>query len=384
MGDNMEVRIGVVGLGNIGKFHCSYINEIEGAQLVAVCDKDKKKLNDTSIPKDFDLKVGNFSEVLNGVSKYTDYKEMIRSGEVDLIIISVPHYFHPDIAIEAFHHKIHVICEKPVAVSSRDALRMNEVAQKSNVVFSVMFQKRVSPVNLKIHEIIKKGVLGQIIRINWIITDFFRTQKYYDSGGWRGTWKEEGGGVLINQCPHYLDLFQWFFGLPKKLSSLVYLDKWHNILVEDDVSVLMEMENGASASFITTTGDYPGTNRLEITGSKGKLVYEHEENITLYLLKKPLPQIIKNSEEGFYSVAPSIKKIKIKDIYEGHKYITQNTINAILKNEKLISPGIDGIKSVQLANSILYSGLMNKQIQFPVSDDLYIKLLETLKEKETI
>jgi predicted dehydrogenase len=244
---------------------------------------------------------------------------------------------------------------------------------------------RTFPVFKKIKELIEQNKLGNIRRINWTITNWFRTQSYYNSGGWRGNWTGEGGGVLINQCPHILDLFQWFFGLPRKIVGLSYLGKWHDITVEDEISVLMEMENGAPASFITTTGETPGTNRLEIIGEKGKLVYEEGENLVYYKLDRPMKEIIDHEKQAFYVSNPQKEIIDIPDIEKGHRVITQNTLDVILgktSENKLISPGVDGVKSLQLANSMLYAGIQRKQIDFPVAEEKFQQLLSNLKKDE--
>lgn len=376
-----EVKVGVIGLGNMGKYHCGYINEVPGARLTAVCDSNKKNIEnlyDTDI--DFDHGIKRIDS--DDIEVFTDYNKMFQSGVIDLVIVAVPHFFHSTIVIDAFKNGIHVICEKPLTVTASEALKVIEEYRKAKVVFSVMFQERISYINQKIKAMIDTGELGEIKRINWIKTDWFRTQKYYNSGGWRGTWNGEGGGVLINQAVHDLDLFQWFFGLPKSLAALVYLGKWHDIQVEDDVTVMMEMENGATAIFITTTGDTPGTSRLEIIGEKGKLVYEDEELI-FFKLANPVKQIIKESEIGFYKSEPEIINIKLKEKKEElSPKITGNVVNSILYGEKLIVPGEEGLNSVQLINTILVSGIKKHRINFPVDEKEYLDLLEELKAQE--
>ena len=241
-----------------------------------------------------------------------------------------------------------------MAITAREARLINEAyAKSSNVVFAAMFQQRTKPCFIKIKELLNNGTLGEVRRINWIITDWFRTQHYYNSGEWRGNWNGEGGGVLMNQCPHNLDLFQWFFGLPEELYALGYLGKWHDITVEDDISVLMKMSNGATASFITSTADFPGTNRLEITAEKGKLVFE-DNKLMFWPLEETVQSIIDTSNQGFYSKKVSMEEIPIEDNPHGHQYITQNVVNTILGKEEL-STRCWGIKSVELANAMLYS-----------------------------
>ena len=380
-----KVRIGIVGLGNIGKLHYSYMDKLEGAELSALCDVNPEKFKEiTSGEEDFDHDVSSDSSLPEHISTFTNYKDMLDSGEVDLIIVSVPHYFHPEISIAAFKRGIHVICEKPVAITAREAREMNQAYQQSDVVFSAMFQKRTRAETNKIKQMIEDGTLGDIRRITWITTDMFRSQAYYNSGGWRGNWTGEGGGILMNQYPHDLDLFQWLFGKPVRVTSLSYLAKWHDITVEDEVNSLMEMENGAVATFICTTGEIPGTNRLEIAGENGKLVWE--EDLLFHKLDKPVQEVLETVKNGFYSEEDEdIERIEIPEKPSGHRYITQNTVDVILgkkEQEELISPGTEGIKSVQIANSMLYSGLKGEQIEFPVAEDKFDQLLEDLREKE--
>lgn len=376
-----KIRFGLIGLGNIGTLHYSYMNELEGAELTAVCDIDRSKFTNFQAVADFDHDTSGVGGLDKSLATFTDYKEMLESGLVDAVIIAVPHYFHPEMAIEAFRRGIHVLCEKPVAITAREAREMNEAHAQSDVVFGAMFQMRTDPTFIRIKEMLEDGTLGDIRRVSWIITSWFRTQTYYDSGGWRGNWNGEGGGVLMNQCPHNLDLFQWFFGLPKKLTAQVYLGKWHDITVEDDVSVLMELENGATASFITATSDTPGTNRLEITAENGKLVYESGK-LTFYKTEAPVQEILEHSDQGFYSGKPEVIEVEIPAKPHGHKYITQNVVNAILGREGLIAPGIEGIKSVQLANAMLLSGLKGKTVELPVCEDEFDRLLEELRADE--
>ena len=148
--------------------------------------------------------------------------------------------------------------EKPAGVYTRQVKEMNEVAKKSGKVFGIMYNQRTNPIYQKLRDLVKSGELGDIKRIIWIITDWYRSQSYYDSGGWRATWAGEGGGVLINQCPHNLDLWQWICGMPARIRAFCSYGKYHDIEFEDDVTAYMEYENGATGVFITTTGEAPG------------------------------------------------------------------------------------------------------------------------------
>ena len=255
-----KVNVGVVGLGNMGGCgHIIWLSELENMNLAACCDR---------IPE----KAKSFGEKYN-IPYFTDAEEMMKSGLIEAIVIAVPHYDHTTIAIRAFELGLHVLTEKPVAVHKNDVLRMIKAHEAHpDKLFAAMFQMRLTPVYQKMRELIRRNEFGKILRVNWIVTTWFRSQHYYDSGDWRATWKGEGGGVLLNQCPHNLDLLQWICGMPSKVYSKMAFGKWHDIEVEDDVTTVLEFANGATGTFITTTGDCPGTNRFEITLDGGKLV----------------------------------------------------------------------------------------------------------------
>lgn len=371
--------VGIIGMGNIGKLHHSYMDEIRGAEIKAVCDINPEKLKLKSI-NDFDHQIEDDVSP-ESLKKYTNYKEMFDKENLDLVMIAAPHIFHKEMSIEAFERDIHVICEKPVAVKGSNAREIIGAWENSDSIFTVMFQKRTFPVFRKIKSMLNKGELGDIRRILWIKTDWFRTQAYYDSGGWRGNWSGEGGGVLINQSPHELDLFQWFFGLPKNVIGLGYLGKWHDITVEDEISCLMEMQSGAIASFVTSTGETPGSDRLEISGDKGKLIY-NKGQLILERLGKPVNKVIKGSDKGFYKSDLDRINIDIPDKPSGHKVITQNAVNAILENEELIVSGEESINQLLLSNTILYSGIKKQEVEFPVDDKKFDIFFKELKKNE--
>ena len=259
-----KVRFGVIGVGNMGTGHLS--NYIKGSlpqlEVTAVADRkeSRRKWAKENLPE--------------SVKIFEEGSDLIASGLCDAVLIATPHYQHPTLAIEAFAHKIHVMCEKPAGVYTKAVREMNEAAEKSGCVFGMMFNQRTNCLYRKMHELVNSGELGAIKRVNWIITDWYRTQIYYDSGAWRATWAGEGGGVLLNQCPHQLDLLQWICGLPSKVHAFCHIGKWHDIEVEDDVTAYLEYPNGATGVFITSTGDAPGTNRLEMSGDRGKIVIE--------------------------------------------------------------------------------------------------------------
>lgn len=266
-------------------------------------------------------------------------------------------------------------------VYTKAVKQMNEAAAKSDRKFGIMYNQRTNPLYQKLRDLIQSGELGEIRRTNWIITNWYRSQSYYNSGGWRATWAGEGGGVLLNQDPHQLDLWQWTTGMmPKRIRAFCHFGKYRNIEVEDDVTAYVEYENGATGLFITTTGEAPGTNRFEITGDHGKIVVE-DGKLTFWRLRTPEPQFNAEFTGGFGS--PECWKCEIP-VEEGggeqHKGILRNFTNAILHDEKLLAPGEEGIHGLTLSNGMYLSAWTDDWVELPIDEDLfYEKLMEKVE-----
>ncbi len=310
------VRVGIIGVGNIGTAHLHWICDNPDCKMrvTALCDTDKKRQSE--LKSEFpDMPV------------FDRYDKLILSGFVDAVIISTPHYFHPEIAVFAFQNGLHVLTEKPSGVSVGEVRKMNEAAKKSDRVFGVMFNQRTDPLYAKTREIVQSGVLGTPKRLSWIVTNWYRTQSYYNSSPWRASWSGEGGGILLNQAPHNLDLWQWIFGMPSRIFAHCGFGKYHNISVEDDVTILAEYENGATATFITSTGECPGTNRLEIVGDRGKLVLENGK-LKLLKLKQSEREFCFSSQESFYQPETEYEEIVLPEV-SGHQIILKNFADAI-------------------------------------------------------
>lgn len=362
-----DIRVGVVGIGNIGSMHATnlYGKKVNGAVLAAVCDIDPKKEKWAK-------------EHLAGAEFFSNYEEMISSGKIDAVIVSAPHPLHPVVAEYGLKNGLHVLSEKPIGVTTKSAQKLNEVAKQSDRVFAIMYNQRVNPVFKKAREIFRSGEIGELVRIVWIITNWYRLQQYYESSAWRATWKGEGGGVLANQCPHNIDIMQWIVGVPKKITGFCKYGKYHDIEVEDDITAFLEFENGASGVFVSSTGENPGTNHLEISGTKGKMLLEDGK---IRVLKTDIPE----TEYRFYSNEEYANKVKFK--YEEHVLptlpygkehiaILQNFINAIANGEELISPGIEGINGLSISNAIHLSDWTGKTVEIPFDVDEHERLLE--------
>lgn len=357
-----KVRIGIVGLGNMGSAHARQIlaGKINRLELGAVADLHAEKL--ARVPQ---------------VKGFTRTSEMMASGLIDAVLIATPHYDHTALGVAALEAGLHVMVEKPISVHRADCERLlaAHAGREDKQVFAAMFNQRTDLYYQKIRSLVRDGELGEIRRVNWIITNWFRTHAYYASGGWRATWAGEGGGVLLNQCPHNLDLFQWIFGMPARVSAHCAFGKYHDIEVEDDVTAFLEFPNGATGVFITSTGEAPGTNRLEVTGDRGRLVYE-DDRLTFVRNEVPMGEFSRTSTESF--ARPATWQIAIPVAGHGgqHNEILQNFTDAILDRAPLIAPAPEGIHSVELANAMLLSAWTGKPADLPIDGRKYERLLK--------
>lgn len=360
-----EIRLGIIGIGGMGSGHALSIAEgkVPGIRLSAVADIRKERLKWAE------------KELPAGIKTYSDGREMIDSGECDAVLIATPHYYHPEFVIYALEHGLHALSEKPAGVYTKQVRRMNEAAEKSDKVFAIMFNQRTNCVYRKLHEMIESGELGAIKRVNWIITDWYRTQSYYDAAGWKATWDGEGGGVLLNQCPHQLDLLQWLCGMPSKVRAFCHEAKWHDIEVEDDVTAYLEFENGATGVFVTTTGDAPGTNRLELTFEMGKIVCENGKLI-FDRLKENEREFCRTSENGFAKPETEHTEIETDGMNEQHIGVFKAFADRILNGGPLIAEGREGINGLTLSNAMYLSSWLDKTVDIPFDEDLFLQELD--------
>ena len=366
------VRFGVVGLGNMGSYHCNYLDTLQGAKLTAICDADATRL-------------ASAGEKHPAAQKFERWQDLVASKNVDAVLIATPHYQHPDIAVAAFDAGLHVLCEKPAAVTVNEARRMNAAAARHpNLKFGINFQMRANPLLRKLRDLILAGDLGEISRITWVVTNWFRSNAYYASGGWRATWAGEGGGVLINQCPHNLDQLQWLTGgmMPRRVTAVAFIAKTHPIEVEDEVSAILEYDNGAVGHFITTTGEAPGTDRLEIAGDKGKITSE-QGKLNFRMNRVGVREFRDTTRQSF--AIPEVWDVEIPvpktDYSDNNKALTQNFVNAVLKAEELISPGEEGVRGLEIGNAMLMAGLTRRPVELPLDGDAFEAFLDELKQK---
>ncbi len=364
-----KARLAVIGLGNMGSQHMRELSAMEGVALAAVCDIDRTK--------------AEAAAAKYGLPAFFDAAELLDSGLVDGVVIATPHYDHTTIAIEAFKRGVSVLSEKPIAVHVEDARAMiaaYEAAKPAHpeLVFTAMFQQRTQGNWMKVKQMIDSGELGRIVRTSWIITDWFRTQAYYDSGGWRATWSGEGGGVLMNQCPHNLDLFQWFVGMPSRVTAFAGIGKYHDIEVEDEVTAYFEYGNGMVGHFITSTGESPGTNRLEIVGENGRLVCEKGR---LFFSKnaKSMLAHLREAKAPWEPLASEETEIPVTGPMSGNHRIVLEDFGAAIRESR--APRIDareGISMVTLDNAIVFSALEKRSVELPLPRGAFEERLSEL------
>ena len=363
-----KVKIAIIGVGTMGSAHVATIDKLDNCTVSALCDIDPAVRKKYANRKDTAI--------------FASADELFAKGDFDAVIVATPHYFHVPLALQALEHGKHVLTEKPISVHKKLAQQLVDAIPKHpDLKVAAMFNQRTLNAHKKIKQLIDSGELGEIRRVNWIITTWFRSQFYYDSGDWRASWRGEGGGVLLNQCPHQLDLMQWFFGMPNKVTAFLTLGKYHDIEVEDDVTAYLEYPNGATGVFITTTGEAPGTNRLEICGERGRLVYESGK---ISFLRNEIPTTEFRTTSKTHFGSPEKWEINVPykpDAKQQHMNVIENFANAILKDVPLIAPAQEGIRGLELGNAMLLSGLKHKTVELPIDAGEFAVMLDELVAK---
>ena len=360
-----KLHLGVIGLGNMGSEHCRMVVSGKAPEIELCCVADLRQERREWAKK----------TLPENVKVYASGQELIDAADCDAVIIAVPHYDHPVLAEAALKRGLHVLCEKPVAVYTAQVPPVLAAAKESGKTFALMFNQRTNCVYRKMKEILDSGELGEMKRMSWTITDWYRSQAYYDSGSWRATWDGEGGGVLLNQCPHQLDLCQWICGMPVKVQTHMKFGKWHDIEVEDDVTTYVEYENGATGVFVTTTGDAHGTNRFEIMMDKAKLVVTYD-GIELKEFSVSEPEWTATCKEGFATMPAEDINVETDGKNEQHNGVINAWGGAILRGEPMIADGREGIHGLMLSNAMHLSAFLGKEVELPIDEDLFYEELK--------
>ncbi len=367
------LRLGIVGVGNMGSTHATSILErrIPRLELAAVCDRDPARL-------------ARFASVPG----FASHRELLASGLVDAVLVATPHYDHTSIGIDVLASGRHLLVEKPLSVHKADCERLIRAWQdrpEPRPVFAEMFNQRTDPRYQKLRQLIRAGELGAIRRVNWIITDWFRTEAYYASGGWRATWAGEGGGVLMNQCPHQLDLMQWLFGMPVKVRAHCQFGRFHAIEVEDACTAYLEYADGGTGVFVTTTGEAPGTNRLEVAGERGRIVIDGPGSLSWLRNLVPMTEFSQTTKSSFDRPETWKVEVPCPGANGQHQEILRNFTDAILDGTPLIGPAQEGIHGVELGNAMLMSALWDRTVALPLDAAAvaaeYQRLIATSRHK---
>ena len=361
-----KIRLGIIGIGNMGSEHCRLILSGQTPEIALTCVADPRQ----------DRRDWAQQTLPAGTGIYADGMSLIRAHACDAVLIATPHELHPPLAEAALRAGLHVLSEKPAGVYTAQLHPVIAAAQETGRTYALMFNQRTNCVYRRLKALLDSGELGALKRVTWVVTDWYRSQAYYDSGAWRATWTGEGGGVLLNQCPHQLDLWQWITGMPESIQAQCSIGKWHNIEVEDDVTIYAEYKNGATGVFITTTGDAPGTNRLEITLDRAKLVCEND-SIRAYILDESMTEFSRTAEEGFAKPGGHWEDIDYVDTdTEQHVAVTNAFAAHILHGTPLIARGEEGINGLTISNAAHLSSWLGRKITLPIDEDLFYEELQ--------
>lgn len=367
-----KIRLGILGIGNMGCTHAGFVKsgKCPDFQITAIADSNPDRL---AWAKEQD-----YGE---NIAFFDTGEAMLQSGLIDACIIAVPHYDHTYFAMACMDKGIHVMLEKPAGVYTSQVRQMNAHSQKHpDVVFGMMFNQRTNCLYRKLRELVRSGRFGQLRRVNWIITNWYRTQAYYDSGNWRATWSGEGGGVLMNQAPHQLDLLQWICGMPSKVYARMQFGKWHDIEVEDDVTACLEFPNGATGVFVTSTGDVYGTNRLEIQLDTAKLVVEGGK-LLLDQWEMSDREFNETNTNPYGKIPHTLTEVETDGENPQHVGVLNAWAKAILGEGELVAHGTEGIHGLTLANAMYLSAFLGQEVQLPIDEALYYQ--ELMKRVKT-
>ena len=360
-----KLRLGVIGIGNMGSEHCRMIldGKCPEVELAAVADRRPER------------RAWAKERMPETVRVFTEGSDLIRSGACEAVLVAVPHYQHEELSVLALENGLDVLCEKPASVQASRTKRMVEAAERAGKTLTFMFNQRTNCVYRALKELLSSGRLGAVKRMNWIITDWYRTQRYYDSGSWRATWAGEGGGVLLNQCPHQLDLLVWLCGMPSAVTARCYEGKWHHIEVEDDVTACLEFPNGATGVFVASTGDLPGTNRLEIDCERGKAVCENGV-VRVWEIEGNEREICFASDDPWYQAKTREYILETDGENPQHAGVTNAFAAHLLHGGSLVAEAADGVRALQLSNAIHLSGWTGERLEIPVSEERFDAELE--------
>lgn len=353
------VRLGIIGLGNIGQQHIEHIlTSVSGCEITAICSRQPKAISG-----------------LEKARHFSDYRQLMDSGLVDAVLIATPTMAHFEQASYALSKGLHLLVEKPIGLSCQEGEQLIAQHEQKQQVFALMLNQRTDPLFITMKEYVDSGRIGAIQRTQWTMTNWFRPEVYFKVSDWRATWKGEGGGLLVNQCIHNLDIFQWICGLPVSVQGFCGFGKYHDIEVEDEATAYLRYNNGATGLFVGSTGEAPGINRFDIVGDLGTLSFDGER-LTLISNSDSAREFSKTTRDMFGTPATTRQDITPDRQVNQHARLIQNFIDAIREQVPLISPAEQGLRSLALANAILLSSWDNRTVALPLDSAEYQQALD--------
>jgi predicted dehydrogenase len=374
-----NVRLGIIGFGQQGGYYSRILSAsmVPGMSLGAISDSDPARR-------------ATAQEQYPDVPVFDDVDALLASDGIDAVVTTVPHYLHPEFAIKALTAGKHTLVDKPAGVYTKQVRLMNEfAATKPELTFAIMFNQRTNPLYVELKQLLDSGELGALRHWNWIITTWWRPQGYYQQSEWRATWGGEGGGVLVNQAPHQIDLSQWLCGMPKKVFAKLGFGFRRDIAVEDEVVAVFDLGDGVTGTFTTSVHDVNGTDRLEILLDKGKVVVDGSKQVTITRLSedeqaasaRTTPESTRRLFAGENILGEDFMKTETKS-YESawgqqHAAVLTNFAAHILDGTPLIAPGSDGINGVRLANAMHLSAFLGREVDIDFPEDQYLSELNT-------
>jgi predicted dehydrogenase len=348
-----SVRFGIVGMGTIGQLHARNLIESRAG---------RSHLAAVATTRELDLP--------ESVRRFESLDEMLTSGAVDAVVVATPHPTHKLLSEKVLRAGCHLLLEKPIASRIDEARELVDAACAQDRLFGVMHQMRVDPLYVCLRECFQRGDWGALLRFAWTATDWYRPDAYYKAVDWRATWAGEGGGLLVNQCPHDLDLISWIFGLPGEARAFVDFGKHHPIETEDEVHAVMFYPNGRRGTFTASTGEAPGLRRIEIACEKALVVVEGRK-LTIQKLESPVGEFSRGSNGIFSKPEHTAEVLEFKPVETPHARIMADFAEAVLEGKPLLAPGKEGLASVELANAFVLSTWENAAIKLPLDAERY-------------
>ena len=370
------IRFAVIGVGRMGMTHAVnlYKGRVRGATLSAVCDTDPKVLEDCR-------------RRFPSVRAYADHHALIEERAVDAVLIATPHYAHEEIAVDCISHGIHTLTEKPISVTTARAKHIAAVAaEHPEVIAAVSYNQRSNRMYRRARQMLADGTLGDIVRVNFIITNWYRSQAYYDQGGWRASYNGEGGGCLINQCIHQLDVLQWLIGMPRAIKANSRT-VGRNITVENDVTATL-IYDGFDCSFSASTHEMGGINRLEIVCDKGRLVI-YPTRMEIYRHRSER-EVNADTKQG-YGFAKTTKSTYgyglfrlISDTIYGQQLRSLRAFSSAIEGKgEPLAYAHEGVNALQIINGIYLASYTDATVSIPLDDTAYEEFLQDACRRET-